>query len=196
MKLGLIADIHADYDTLTSVLATLQTVHQVDRLLCAGDLVGYGSQANAVVALFRESDIPTVKGNHDSPSADITSKNAEYLRHLPFDLRTEVAGYSIYLCHGIPQTNVMGFTERMLAYDSARDSVLGLGVDFVLAGHTHQVFCQHVGQTWILNPGALYAQSDTGTSQSYGILDFDRLVFTIWDSVRHELKTEFLLESL
>lgn len=193
MQIGLIADIHADIDTLNRTLHALQVVHRVDLILCAGDLVGYGKQPNEVVDYFRQATIPTVKGNHDSPSDDITAPNADYLRALPFDYRAQFSGTKIYMCHGIPQTNIMGFSPRMLEYESARDTVTDLGVDFVIAGHTHFVFCAPVESTWILNPGSVYAGSQDGTSRTYGILDLQARIFTVRDSVTDDLRAEFEL---
>ena len=61
MRLGLIADIHADHRALESALRHLD--HSASStILCAGDLVGYGTQADAVVALIRDTVDPLRPG--------------------------------------------------------------------------------------------------------------------------------------
>ena len=65
MKIGIIADVHGDYSALKTALERLDTIHQVDHVLCAGDLVGRGPEQEQVVELVRQRGIPTVKGNHD-----------------------------------------------------------------------------------------------------------------------------------
>ncbi len=64
MKLGLIADIHADPRALERALRHLERLG-VEAVLCAGDLVGYGSSPDAVVGLMLGRGIPCVRGNHD-----------------------------------------------------------------------------------------------------------------------------------
>ena len=64
MKLGLISDIHGDPIALELAWAHL-TAMRVDRIVCAGDLVGYGPFPDRVVAFLQERQIPSVRGNHD-----------------------------------------------------------------------------------------------------------------------------------
>jgi predicted MPP superfamily phosphohydrolase len=64
MNLGLIADIHADIRALEAALGRLDDL-AIGRIYCAGDLVGYGSEPDAVAALLRDRGIPCISGNHD-----------------------------------------------------------------------------------------------------------------------------------
>jgi diadenosine tetraphosphatase ApaH/serine/threonine PP2A family protein phosphatase len=64
VKLGILSDIHANIEAFTAVLDVLDHA-RVDRLVCAGDLVGYGPSPNECVELARERGIPSVLGNHD-----------------------------------------------------------------------------------------------------------------------------------
>src|SRR5215218_6983850 len=64
MRLGLLADVHANLPALDAVLAALR--HEgVDRLACAGDVVGFGPSPDACVARLAELEVPCVVGNHD-----------------------------------------------------------------------------------------------------------------------------------
>jgi putative phosphoesterase len=197
MKLGLISDIHADYRSLCTVLDRLATVHQIARLLCAGDLTGYGTEPNEVLDLFRQSTIATVSGNHDSPSRDITEANATYLRALPMDWRETYGGKTLYMCHGIPGVNIVGFTPGTLMKEAIRNMVSEVRADIVIAGHTHEVLCQQVDGTWILNPGSVYAHLPAWTSHSYATLDLSQSLFTVFDLLRpvsNECLAVYLLE--
>src|SRR4051794_15638391 len=62
MRLGVIADVHANLPALEAALAALGAA---DVLVCAGDLVGYGPQPNECVTLLREHGARAVLGNHD-----------------------------------------------------------------------------------------------------------------------------------
>ena len=64
MKTAFISDIHGNYEALTSVLAEIDRLG-VERIYCAGDVVGYYSQINECCRELREREIPCVMGNHD-----------------------------------------------------------------------------------------------------------------------------------
>ena len=64
MKIGIIGDIHANLAALTKVLSLLKT-EQCAKILCLGDVVGYGPRPQECVDLVRALKLPTVMGNHD-----------------------------------------------------------------------------------------------------------------------------------
>ncbi len=64
MKLGLISDIHGDMVALELAWAHL-TVMGADRIVCAGDLVGYGPHPDKIVAFLLDHGVESVRGNHD-----------------------------------------------------------------------------------------------------------------------------------
>ena len=64
-KYGLISDIHANYVAMRVALDYLQAAH-VDKILCLGDLVGYGAEPQACIdAVRNQPNILTIAGNHD-----------------------------------------------------------------------------------------------------------------------------------
>ena len=62
MKLGLISDIHGDPVALELAWSYL-TVMGADRIVCAGDLVGYGPFPDRVVSFLQGRLIASVRGN-------------------------------------------------------------------------------------------------------------------------------------
>ena len=64
MKLLLIADIHANYEALQTVL---EIPH--DRAICLGDIVDYGPDPEKCIDLLRKKVILTIRGNHDNAVA-------------------------------------------------------------------------------------------------------------------------------
>ena len=64
MRYGIFADIHANEPALDAVLGALEK-EGVDRLLCLGDLVGYGADPRACVERIRGLGMPVIAGNHD-----------------------------------------------------------------------------------------------------------------------------------
>ena len=65
MKYAIISDIHANPAALEKVLAD-SARYGVEKVICAGDVVGYGYDPVATIKMLRERDIPTVMGNHDA----------------------------------------------------------------------------------------------------------------------------------
>lgn len=79
MRIGILTDIHGDYETMVRVLDRLSALG-VDRLVCLGDLVVHGPDPNAVVDWFRaRPEIPVVRGNHDI-GATVSDADLDRLR--------------------------------------------------------------------------------------------------------------------
>lgn len=112
MKIGLISDIHGNYEALKVVLETLDQM-SISEIYCLGDVVGYYSQVNECCDELRSRNIPCVMGNHDwymasggfcprSESVNdclayqrkiISPENLKWLKIFPFN-----AKYIIFIC--------------------------------------------------------------------------------------------------
>jgi putative phosphoesterase len=182
MKIGVIADIHGDYTALTTALERLDHQHQVDHILCAGDLVGRGPRPEDVVQLIRQRGIPTVKGNHDEWAAGVSAESARYLESLPINWQAKFGGCSIYMCHGKPGSNIWGLYRDHVS-DTLLNMMLGsLGADALIVGHTHVPMFSRVANGVVINPGSLYTfDSMRSTSHTYGVLKLPGLTFDLYD---------------
>ena len=69
MRLALISDIHANLPALEAVLDHIDAQGDISATYHLGDLVGYSSSPNEVVALLRDRAIPGVAGNYDTTVA-------------------------------------------------------------------------------------------------------------------------------
>jgi len=182
MKLGIISDIHGDDSALETVLNRLETIHAVDHILCAGDLVGRGPSPNRVVDLIRERDIPTVLGNHDQWSSDLSVENIAFLKALPVDWEGTIGGCRIFMCHGKPGNNIWGLYRDHISDTLITMMLSSLEADVLITGHTHIPMYLRVEQGCVLNPGSIYTfKSVRPTSHSYGILHLPDLTFEVYD---------------
>ena len=68
MRIGIFSDVHSNLEALTEVLRALDKV-KVDRVLCLGDVVGYGASVNECCADVRRVAEVTLLGNHDAAVA-------------------------------------------------------------------------------------------------------------------------------
>ena len=114
MRYALISDVHANLQALDAVLADIDARGDVGAIYHLGDLVGYSSSPNEVVARLRDRAIAGVAGNYDSTVATdyehcgcrsesprqeelarvsyeytrgaVTAETRQFLRGLPFSL--------------------------------------------------------------------------------------------------------------
>lgn len=68
MRYGVFSDVHSNLEALGPVLEALAG-EGVDRLLCAGDLVGYGADPGPCLERMRRAGVQAVAGNHDWAAA-------------------------------------------------------------------------------------------------------------------------------
>jgi len=182
MNVGIISDVHGDYSALETALNRLETYHNVDQILCAGDLVGRGPQPDKVVQMIRERGIPTVRGNHDEWNYGLSQENKAYLKELPLEWRTEIDGLSIFMCHGKPGNNLWGLYRDHISNTLLNMMLGSLGVDVLITGHTHVPLYARVKNGCVVNPGSLYTFANVrSTSHSYGVLHLPDMTFDLYD---------------
>lgn len=70
MRIAVIADIHANYEALQAVLDRIAAL-KVSKIICLGDIVGYGANPNECVDIVRDKKIKCVMGNHDACAAGL-----------------------------------------------------------------------------------------------------------------------------
>ena len=81
-QITVFGDIHANFPALEAVFADMETRGLANQY-CLGDLVGYGTFPNEVIAAIRKQEIPTIMGNydqgvgHDSDDCGCVFKTAE-----------------------------------------------------------------------------------------------------------------------
>lgn len=103
MKIGIMSDIHSNLEALQVVLDDMAQ-EGVGKIVCLGDIVGYGANPNECVEKVKESGIVSVRGNHDEVAvtgdadrfnkyaraavlwtADkLTAENRKFLKSLPY----------------------------------------------------------------------------------------------------------------
>jgi diadenosine tetraphosphatase ApaH/serine/threonine PP2A family protein phosphatase len=145
----ILSDIHANWEGLEAALAA--ATGRYDRIVCCGDLVGYGADPNRVVEWARANVALVVRGNHDkaavglenlewfNPAArasalwtrqELAPENLEWVRSMPRG-PMDAGGYDI--AHGSPfdeDEYLIDAGEAEMAFDCC-----GRTVTFF--GHTH-----------------------------------------------------------
>jgi predicted phosphodiesterase len=152
----IVSDIHGNHEALEAVLEDARG--RYDRILCLGDLVGYGADPNPIATWARSNVVSVVRGNHDractgtdllenfNPAARasafwtrgaLTPDNWSYLEQLPQGpLRVTTGGASnggFDLVHGSP----LDEDEYLVGVEDVQFLRNYLGTKLTFFGHTH-----------------------------------------------------------
>lgn len=165
-RLGLISDPHATPGPLREALGIFKKLG-VDRILCPGDVAGYGDDTPTTVALLRRSHCETVLGNHERWYLEETSEEADpavynYFSELPRYQQWEFDGCRIYLVHASPPDSDMEGIRLLDEYGVIIPAEKAYWTEYLsefdyevlVVGHTHQIFAEQLGHTLVVNPGS------------------------------------------
>jgi len=149
MRYLVLSDIHANMTALEAALAAVEG--RWDRVVCLGDLVGYGPDPNEVTDRIRAMGATTIRGNHDKASCGLANaedfnpvakkaalwtqeqlspENLAFLQNLPQG-PTELDGMS--LIHGALRDE----DEYVFAPAQALQGLLEAPSQLSFFGHTH-----------------------------------------------------------
>lgn len=153
MRIAIISDIHSNIEALTEVMKTIDK-QKVDRIVCLGDVVGYGASPNPCCDIVRANAEITLLGNHDAAVAGrmdysfyydaarhaldwsanaLDEDKLEWLRSLPYTYRIGDVGFS----HGSP-IDPRSY-EYIFALEQARELTPFSGdlPEVTFIGHSH-----------------------------------------------------------
>ena len=152
MRYALLADIHANMEALTAVLADIKHRGGVDEYWCLGDIVDYGPDPSECIRLLRQLPHICVAGNHDlaaigradvarfNPDAVVATRwtaqqlspdDIEYLDGLPRVIKKG----DFTLVHGSPREPIW---EYIISRGSAEENFNHFGTRYCLVGHSHK----------------------------------------------------------
>jgi putative phosphoesterase len=192
-KLGIISDVHADPIALELAWAHL-IVLGAERVVCAGDVVGYGTAPDRLVGLLRKLDIPSVRGNHDRWALErgpgepdefggaVPSRpTLDYLAGLPFRREFRCGERVVSVVHASPRDD-MEYVTRSNTTPAQLDAWLeAAGADVLVVGHTHSPMWYRGPRGLVLNPGSVVSVPVVRTSRSFALLDLDALAASFHD---------------
>jgi len=194
MRVGAVSDIHGNRIALREVLTDMPAV---DRLICAGDVVGYnpwhadcvdamrGEPATLPEGPWPEVPIPTVMGNHDRAVAGETpftfngmaQAGVEHAKEqldeaqLAWlaDLPDEmlVCDDRVKVVHGHPD-NPDHYT-----YPDEFGPDLLEGEELLVMGHTHHQHHEVYDEGIVCNPGSVGQPRDGDYRAAYAVVDLD-----------------------
>ncbi len=188
-KIAFIADVHSNLEALTTALKEIEKL-KPDKLICLGDVVGYGANPNECCELVRKHCDVSILGNHDvavfdsniadyfSPYAQESAKwtrrvlkeeNIQWLMSLPLIHKEG----DLFFSHGAPYS-----PEDFIYLVSSESAVWSL--KFLEASGFKAGFCGHAHITYIF---ATQKQKDknlyVGAPESINLDDFETLCINV-----------------
>jgi predicted phosphodiesterase len=156
MRVAIVSDIHGNRHAFEAVLADADAAG-VQAIWCLGDLVGYGAEPDACVALAAARSTVNLAGNHDMAvtgalSLDEFSPNAAAAARWTRDVigaraRDWLAGLApagradgLALYHGSPRDPVWEYVLSVEAAEACLDEADGR---ISLIGHSHMALAFH-----------------------------------------------------
>ncbi|MBU0494785.1 MAG: metallophosphatase family protein [Chloroflexi bacterium] len=196
MRVAILTDIHGNLHALQAVLDDAWA-ERADRMLCAGDLVGYGPFPNEVIALLREHDVKCAIGDHDDAAAfgrpapptpwlppavsDLTFMwtrahlspvSRTWLRRLLPQVRLEIGPCRLMIVHGSPRDLQEGLGIQT-PEDIMREITYQTKANLVISGHTHVPCYRVVNAVTFVNAGSVGQPRDGDPRAAYALLDID-----------------------
>jgi predicted phosphodiesterase len=193
---AIISDIHGNLTALQAALARIGELG-IGRVLCGGDLVGYGPRPDEVCALIAEQGIATIYGNYEyaiareqedcgcdyvTPHerelgqlsvqwtlAHTSAQSKAFMHGLPFDLRFARGEAEVHLVHGSPRkVNEYLFEDKPA---SLYERIAAAESSGVLAfGHTHKPWVHEYGEVLFVNCGSVGKPKDGDPRGAFAVL--------------------------
>lgn len=171
MRIAVISDVHANYEALKSVIEDIEK-SDVDQIICLGDNIGKGVNANKCVNLIKEKCDIVIMGNTDTRfSGDpekwkhdeveysrikfnkslLSEENIQYLQSLPFATEFYMSGNFIRMFHAHPTSCFKfvndydkSFAEKYKMFEGSDLTPTKEVADIVIYGHLHYPFVQRM----------------------------------------------------
>ena len=152
MRYLVISDVHSNLEALLACFDSAKDFG-FKRILCLGDIVGYGANPNECIELLRKKDAICLLGNHDAACIEqlslewfnplakqcvewtkkqLTMQNRKFLVELPVFFSCEW----VFAIHGTPTNPI----EEYMDEGKAKIALEKVAEDLVLCGHNHVPF--------------------------------------------------------
>jgi putative phosphoesterase len=194
MLIACISDIHGNLPALRAAVADARA-RGAKRVVCAGDMTGYGPFPDEVCHFLKGQRIPTIIGNYDqkvikilkegdSTSAGMKSKKREillwtvrhlgeqaqkYLSGLPETLSLRIGGHKLLVVHGSP-ISMDDAIYPSITEQGMNTKLDGMCPEILICGHTHIPFVKRVGGILIVNCGSAGHPVDGDPRPAYALI--------------------------
>lgn len=185
MRYAFFSDVHGNLHALEKVLADIRA-RGVDRVICLGDLVGYGAFPNEVIDTARDASDLVIAGNHDHAAVGLTDisffnpyahqavlwtrsrltgRNTRWLREQPLTVNE----------NGLQFVHASPFQPEQWWYifseTDARQAMEHATAPTVFVGHTHVPFDYQLRSGRMINVGSAGQPRDGDPRAAWTLFD-------------------------
>lgn len=221
MLTAFISDIHGNLPALEAAVEDAKA-RGAGRIVCCGDMTGYGPLPDNVCRFLKKRRIPTIIGNYDqkvievakqgkSAAAEMKSKKLKilmwtventskqslnYLAGLPAHIEPQLpTGHKVLVVHGSP------LSVNDAIYPSITrqglDTKLGDALpDILVCGHTHIPFVKRFTGILVVNCGSVGHPVDGDPRPSYALVRTEKGVETRGSIIRFDYDRKRTLTAL
>jgi diadenosine tetraphosphatase ApaH/serine/threonine PP2A family protein phosphatase len=202
LRLAIISDVHGNLAALEAVISSITSLG-CDRVVCLGDIVGYGARPNECVGLLASEGIPCILGNHDA--AAIGRLGVDYMnsyarsaiewtvdtlnpgaKSFLLGLELVIQSEEAFFVHSSPNRPeawqyIFNISEATQTFDSFQQSVCFIG-------HTHFpiIFTSPRDGRRLINVGSVGQPRDRDPRACYGLYDTKSSSFR-WERVEYSI---------
>jgi predicted phosphodiesterase len=154
MILAILSDIHANLEAFEAVVEDLNK-QKPDKVICLGDLIGYGPDPEETVQLFRQKNYISILGNHEAAlkgkkmrnwlnfQAKENSEQTENLlslENIQFcrDLEVTASIHDMLFVHGFPPDSIRRYVT-MVKRPELQSHFLTSAYRLCFVGHSHDL---------------------------------------------------------
>lgn len=186
MLVGLISDVHSNATALRAVLSEMDKIG-VEKILHAGDIIGYNPYPNETIEIFIENKIISILGNHDRAiiTGDISDFNPyaaaallwtkrvlspgnfDYIRSLKNREHFTIDNIHFVAIHGSPRD----VDEYVFPVNVSAHFLAVAKADVLVLGHTHVQFKKEYSLGIVLNPGSVGQPRDENPDAAFAVYD-------------------------
>jgi putative phosphoesterase len=189
--LAVMDDIHSNLAALEVVFERIEKAG-ITKIVCCGDIVGYGAEPNECCDFVRENKLPCAMGNHDYTAATLketelfnpyaqraiiwtsgklTEENRKFLSKLPEKKEFGFNGKKVVLVHGSPENTRWDYVWPTTSESILKKFLEKTKADILVLGHTHMPFVRKIDNKLVLNPGAIGQPRDQNPCASFALIN-------------------------
>lgn len=186
MLVGLISDVHSNATALKAVLSEMEKMG-VEKILHAGDIIGYNPYPNETIEMFIEHKIISILGNHERAiiTGDISEfnpyaaaallwtkkvlspRNFDYIQSLKSREHFTIDNIHFVAIHGSPRD----VDEYIYPVNVSAHFLAVAKADVLVLGHTHVQFKKEYSLGIVLNPGSVGQPRDENPDAAFAVYD-------------------------
>jgi len=219
--MAFVSDIHGNLPALEAAVMDAKA-RGAGKIVCAGDMTGYGPFPDEVCRFLEERRIPSIIGNYDRKVIDVTNQGSSaaagmkqkkrkillwtgahldvrsrrYLVGLPerLDLRFP-SEHRLLVVHGSP-ISMDDAIYPSITRRGLEVKVGGVRPDVLVCGHTHIPFVKRIGGVLIVNCGSAGHPVDGDPRPAYALVNAEEGAMPRGRIVRFEYDRNWTIKAL